>query len=188
MNGCTKWWCSANKKAKVNARKRIWKRAITYCITNDSIQIISFPRDIKCLLNVCDDVKHSITSIMQSFVNKCNTSNSCKLFYLDYKSMLFLKSPQKPYTAFTLDWQVWVQDNTVYSAYLFRDERWTLLGNGNQILNRRSGIISIHVTHTRLHKFIQVHVIVHARLVRCVLVRISPNWPSMNETAVNGRC
>lgn len=50
MNGCTKWWCSANKKAKVNARKRIWKRAITYCNTND--WIISFPRDIKCLLNV----------------------------------------------------------------------------------------------------------------------------------------
>ncbi len=32
------------------------------------------------------DVTHSITSIIQSFVNKCNNSNSCKLFYLDYKS------------------------------------------------------------------------------------------------------
>ncbi len=29
---------------------------------------------------------YSITSIIQSFVNKCNNSNSCKLFYLDYKS------------------------------------------------------------------------------------------------------
>ncbi len=29
------------------------------------------------------DVTHSITSIIQSFVNKCNNSNSCKLFYLD---------------------------------------------------------------------------------------------------------
>ncbi len=32
------------------------------------------------------DVTHSITSIIQSFVNKWNNSNSCKLFYLDYKS------------------------------------------------------------------------------------------------------
>lgn len=51
MNGCTKWWCSANKKVKVNARKRIWKRAITYCNSNNSIQTITFPRDIKSLLN-----------------------------------------------------------------------------------------------------------------------------------------
>ncbi len=33
------------------------------------------------------DVTHSITSIILSFVNKCNNSNSCKLFYLDYKSI-----------------------------------------------------------------------------------------------------
>ncbi len=58
-----------------------------------------------------------ITSIIQSFVNKCNNSNSCKLFYLDYKSMLIHKLPQTPYTAFPLDWKVWVQENTVYSAF-----------------------------------------------------------------------
>ncbi len=29
------------------------------------------------------DVTHSITSIIQSFVNKCNNSNICILFYLD---------------------------------------------------------------------------------------------------------
>ncbi len=51
-------------------------------------------------------VTHSITSIIQSCVNKCNNSNSCKLFYLDYKSMLIHKLPQMPYTAFPLDWQV----------------------------------------------------------------------------------
>ncbi len=66
--------------------------------------------------NACD-VTHSITSIIQSFVNKCNNSNSCKLFYLDYKSMLIHKLPQTPYAAFSLDWQVWVQENTVYSAF-----------------------------------------------------------------------
>ncbi len=57
----------------------------------------------------------------------------------------------------------------------FREEQWTLLGN--QILNRRSGIISIHVIHPRLYKCLQVHVIANARLVRCVLVRLSLNWP-----------
>ncbi len=59
---------------------------------------------------------------------------------------------------------------------------------GNQILHRRSGIISIHVTHPHLYKCLQVHVIANARLVRFVLVRLSPNWPNTNETAVNGRC
>ncbi len=63
------------------------------------------------------DAKHSITSIIQSFVYKCNNGNSCKLFYLDYKSMLIHKLPQTPYTVFPLDWQVWVQENTVYSAF-----------------------------------------------------------------------
>ncbi len=63
------------------------------------------------------DVTHFITSIIQSFVYKCNNSNSCKLFYLDYKSMLIHKLPQTPYTAFPLDWQVWAQENTVYSAF-----------------------------------------------------------------------
>ncbi len=37
------------------------------------------------------DVTHSITSIIKSFVYKCNNSNSCILFYLDYKSMLIHK-------------------------------------------------------------------------------------------------
>ncbi len=37
-------------------------------------------------------------------------------------------------------------------------------------------------------KCLQVHVIANARLVRFVLVRLSPNWPNMNETAINGRC
>ncbi len=47
------------------------------------------------------DVTHSINK--QSFVNKCNNSNSCKVFYLDYKTMLIHKLPQMPYTAFPLD-------------------------------------------------------------------------------------
>ncbi len=50
----------------------------------------------------------------------------------------------------------------MHSANLFRDERWTLLGN--QILHRRSGIINIRVTHPRLYKCLQVHVIANARL------------------------
>ncbi len=102
--------------------------------------------------------------------------------------MLIHKLPQTPYTPFPLDWQVWAQEIQfiLYSANLFRDERWTLLGN--QILHRRSGIISFHVTHLRLYKCLQVHVIANARLVRFVLVRLSPNWPNTSETAVNGRC
>ncbi len=64
----------------------------------------------------------------------------------------------------------------LHSANVFRDERWTLLGN--QILHRWSGIISIHVTHPRLYKCLQVHVIANARLVRFVLVSLSPNWPN----------
>ncbi len=132
------------------------------------------------------DVTHYITSIIQSFIYKCNNSNSCKLFYLDYKSMLIQKLPQTPYMAFPVDWQVWAQENMfiLHSANLFRDEQWTLLGN--QILHRRSGIISIHVTHPCLYKCLQVHVIANARQVRFVLV--SPNWPNTSETAVNGRC
>ncbi len=59
----------------------------------------------------------------------------------------------------------------LHSVNLFCDEQWTLLGN--QILHRRSGIISIHVTHLRLYKCLQVHVIANARLVRFVLVRLS---------------
>ncbi len=47
------------------------------------------------------DVTHSINK--QRFVNKCNNSNSCKVFYLDYKTMLIHKLPQTPYTAFPLD-------------------------------------------------------------------------------------
>ncbi len=31
--------------------------------------------------------------------------------------MLIHKLPQTPYTAFPLDWQVWTQENTVYSAF-----------------------------------------------------------------------
>ncbi len=102
--------------------------------------------------------------------------------------MLIHKLPQTPYTAFPLDWQVWAQENIfiLHSANVFRDERWTLLGN--QILHRRSGIISIRVTHPRLYKCLQVHVIANARLVRFVLVRLSPNWPNTNETVANGRC
>ncbi len=62
------------------------------------------------------DVTHSITSIIQSFVYKCNNSNSCKLFYLDCKSLLIHKLPQTPYMAFPLDWQVWAQ-KIAYSLF-----------------------------------------------------------------------
>ncbi len=48
------------------------------------------------------DIIHSVTSIRQSFVYKCNNRNSCKLFYLNYKSILIHKLPQTPYTAFPL--------------------------------------------------------------------------------------
>ncbi len=72
--------------------------------------------------------------------------------------MLIHKLPQTPYTAFPLDWQVWAQEIQfiLHSANVFRDERWTLLEN--QILHRRSVIISIHVTHPR---FVQVSLQVH---------------------------
>ncbi len=43
-------------------------------------------------------------------------------------------------------------------------------------------------THPCLYRCLHVHVIANARLVRLVLVRLSPNWPNTNDTAVNGRC
>ncbi len=67
--------------------------------------------------------------------------------------MLIQKWPQMPYMVFPLDWQVWVQETIqfiLHSANLFSDERLTFLGN--QILHRRSGIISIHVIHPPLYK------------------------------------
>ncbi len=60
---------------------------------------------------------HTITSIIQSFVYKCNNSNSGKLLFLDSKSMLIHKWPKTPYAAFPLDWQISAQENTVYSAF-----------------------------------------------------------------------
>ncbi len=81
--------------------------------------------------------------------------------------MLIHKWPQTPYTAFPLDWQVWAQENTVYSAFSKCISWWAMdLVGKNQILHRPSGIISIHVTHPRLYKCLQVHVIANAQLVR----------------------
>ncbi len=75
--------------------------------------------------------------------------------------------------------------NTVYlqkhSANLFRDERWTLLGN--QILHHRSESFPF-ISPICVCTSLQVHVIANAQLVRCVLVRLSPNWPNTNKTAV----
>ncbi len=68
--------------------------------------------------------------LIQSFVNKCNNSNRCKLFYLDYKSMLIHKLPQTPYTAFPLDFPLGRFEHRkiqfiLHSENLFY-ERWTL--------------------------------------------------------------
>ncbi len=102
--------------------------------------------------------------------------------------MLTHKLPQTPYIAFPLDWQVWVQENTVYSAFSIFISWWAMDLVGKPNTTSFPGIISIHVTHPRLHKCLQVHVIANAWLVRCVLVRLSPNWPNTNETEVHGRC
>ncbi len=71
------------------------------------------------------DVTHSITSIIQSFVNKCNNSNSCKLFYLDYKSANS-QITSNAIQALPLDWQVWAQENTVYSAFSIFISWWVM--------------------------------------------------------------
>ncbi len=134
------------------------------------------------------DVTHFITSIIQSFVYKCNNSNSCKLFYLDYKSMLIHKLPQTPYTAFPLDWQVWAQENTVYSAFSKCISWWAmdLVGKPNITL-----LIWNHFHSCHPSAFVQVSSSSRdcKRLAGQVcVVRLSPNWPNTNETAVNGRC
>ncbi len=108
------------KHTKVGARaiwKHDWSRLLC-CLPAQCKQ----PKRILCNTKILTRMRPikmvtlSITSIIQRFVYKCN-SNSCKLFYLDYKSMLIHKLPQTPYTALPLDWQVWAQENTVYSAF-----------------------------------------------------------------------
>ncbi len=47
-----------------------------------------------------------LTSIIQSFVNKCNYSKQLQIVLFRLKSMLIHKLPQTPYTVFPLDWQV----------------------------------------------------------------------------------
>ncbi len=99
-----------------------------------------------CLFVPIKMVTLSITSIIQSFVYKCNNSNSCKSFYLDYKSMLIHKWPQTPYTAFPLEWQVWAQENTVYSAFSKFISLWAmdLVGKPNTTLPIWNHFYSCH--------------------------------------------
>ncbi len=82
--------------------------------------------------------------------------------------MLIHKLPPMSYTAFPLDWQVCSQENTVSSAFsIFISWRaMDLVGKPNT--TSPIWIISIHVTHLRLYKCLQVHLIAYARLVRCV--------------------
>ncbi len=129
-------------------------------------------------------VTHSINK--QSFVNKCNNSNSCKVFYLDYKNMLIYKLPQTPYMAFPLD----IAGLSAGKYSLFCIQHIYFLNSNGTCWETKSAdfVVSIHVTHLRLYKCLQVHVIANARQARCVLVRLSPNWPNTNETEVNGRC
>ncbi len=132
------------------------------------------------------DVTHSITSIIQFFLCKCNNSKSCKLFYLDYKSA---NSQMTSNAIHSVSFGLPGLSAGKYSL-LCIPQIYLMMSDVPcwQILHRRSGIISIHVTHPRLYKCLQVHVIANARLVRCVLVRLSPNWPNTSKTAVNGRC
>ncbi len=96
-------------------------RAVTVAVTTASPAVVGCHRGCAC------DVTHSITSIIQSFVNKCNNTNSCTMFYLDYKSA---NSQITSNAIFERKKTLFI----LHSAYLFCDERWTLLGN--QILNR----------------------------------------------------
>ncbi len=54
--------------------------------------------------------------------------------------MLIHKLPQTPYTAFPLDWQVWAQENTVYSSSS-RDRK------------RRAGQVCIGEAFSKLSKY-----------------------------------
>ncbi len=122
------------------------------------------------------------TSIIQSFVYKCN--NSCKLFYLDCKSMPIEESPQMPYTAFILDWQVWAQENCLFCI----QQIYFMMSDGPCWETKSSIWNYFHSCHPSAF----VHVSSSScdrkrRLVRCVLMRLSPNWPNTNKTAVN-RC
>ncbi len=59
-------------------------RAVTVGVTTASPAVVGCHRWL-CIATggSARDITHSITSIIQTFVNKCNNSNSCKLFYLD---------------------------------------------------------------------------------------------------------
>ncbi len=123
------------------------------------------------------DVTHSITSIIQRFVNKRNNSKSCKLFYLDYKSMLIHKLPQTP--TFPLDWQIWAQENTVYSAFSIFILWWAmdLVGKPNTTSPIWKHFHSCHPS-----VFLQVFKFMWSQTPGLSGVY----W--LNETAVNGRC
>ncbi len=65
-------------------------RAVTVAVTTASPAVVGCY--LGCVLPpaIVHVTSHSITCIVQRFVNKCNNSNSCKLF-LDHKSMLIHK-------------------------------------------------------------------------------------------------
>ncbi len=101
--------------------------------------------------------------------------------------MLIHKLPQTPYMAFPLDWQVWAQENTVYSAFSKFISCWAmdLVGKPNTTSPIWNHFMSPIRVCTSVFKFTWSQT---PRLVRFVLVRLSPNWPNTNKTAVNGRC
>ncbi len=102
--------------------------------------------------------------------------------------MLIHKLPQTPYTAFPLDWQVWAQENTVYSAFSKFILWWAmdLVGKPNT-----TSPIWNHFHSCHPFAFVQVSSSSRDRKRPAGQVCVgeaSPNCPNTNETAVNGRC
>ncbi len=102
--------------------------------------------------------------------------------------MLIHKLPQTPYTGFPLDWQVWAQENTVYSAFSKCILWWAmdLVGKPNTTSPIWNHFHSCHPS-----AFVQVSSSSRDRKRPagqvCVVEALS-ELENTNETVANGRC
>ncbi len=136
-------------------------RAVTVAVTTAS------PAVCIATSSSARDNTQSIASIIQSFVFKCNNSNSCKLFYLDYKSV---NSEMISNAIHSVSFRL--QENSLFCI----QQIYFLMSDGPcwKIKYYIADLESFpFMSSIRLCTSLQVH------------VRLSPNWPNTNETAEN---
>ncbi len=64
--------------------------------------------------------------------------------------MLIHKLPQTPYTAFPLDWQVWAQENTVYSCH---PSAFVQVSSSSRDRKRPAGQVCVGEAFSKLAKY-----------------------------------